>query len=275
MRNHTTKSNIILIAGLLLTALLLVHPVRALLAAYYYGSIDALLDDRSTEFRDTLGISAETMPAYLQSIDAMETAAAILPSKALYQKGLSELYFRLGAWTGAMEGLGEHVPPGAMARDDAYQKALACLTRAVNLEPLNPDFHLALGHLAEAMGLPSSGDEYEAAAHVAPHNAGLRYAVAMRYLLSGRKNEALEHAEALAAMDDSYLVLYSPMKELILERRTPAYIAKMENSYLMKALELGWRASNQDVAVVRNMVPTGDEAWEVWRLFRERKGLDG
>jgi len=263
-----------LAAALFLTALLLVHPVRALLAACYYGSVETLLDDPATEVRDTLDISAETMPAYLHAIDALEKAAALVPSKALYHKALSELYFRIGAWTDAMEGLGEQVPPGALARDDAYQKALACLNAATALEPLNPDHHLALGHLAEAMGLPSSSREYEAAAQIAPHNAGLRYAVAMRYLLSGRKAEALKHAEALAAMDDSYLVPESPAKQLTLERRTPAYLSAVTNSYLMKALELGWRASNKDIGVVRNLVPAGDEAWEVWRIFRERNGLD-
>jgi len=273
MLNHKTKSNFMLVVALLLTALLPAYPVRALLADYYYGRMESILDDPETEFRDALGISAETIPVYLSAIGALEKAVALAPSKTRYRKALFELYFKLGAWAGAMEGLGELLPPGALTKNEAFQIALDCLTTATALEPLNPDFHLALGQLAEAMGLPSSAAEYEAAVHIAPHNSGLRYAVAMRYLLSGRNKEALEHAEALAAMDDSYVVPESPAKQLILERRATTYISLLENSYLMKALELGWRASNKDVAAVRNLVPTGDEAWEVWRLFRERKGL--
>ena len=275
MLNQNIKSNGMLVAALFLTTLLLVHPVRALIADYSYGSVETLLDDPATEVRDTLDISAETMPAYLHAIDALEKTAALVPSKALYHKALSALYFRIGAWTDDMEGFGEPLPAGALAKNAAFQKAWECLSAAVGLEPLNPDYHLALGRLTEAMGLPSSSREYEAAAQIAPHNAGLRYAVAMRYLLSGRKAEALKHAEALAAMDDSYLVPESSAKQLTLERRTPAYLSAVTNSYLMKALELGWRASNKDIGIVRNMVPTGEEAWEVWRLFRERQGLDG
>jgi hypothetical protein len=96
----------------------------------------------------------------------------------------------------------------------------------------------------------------------------------MRYLLMGKKDEALEHARALAAMDDSYLLPESPQKELMLEQRHPAYLSMLANSYLFKSLEITWRASDKDIVVVKNMVPLDREARGVLRLFLEGKGIE-
>ena len=113
-----------------------------------------------------------------------------------------------------------------------------------------------------------------AAVHAAPRNAALRYAVAAQYLLKGKKKEALEHASALAGMDDSYMLPDSINKTLTMERQPPEYRAFLSRSFLFKAFEIAWRASDKDISLVKTMVPSNDDAQEVLRLFLEMKGVE-
>ena len=275
MPGNSGKRRLLITAALIGATLLLIYPCRALLAEYYYNRVAGILDDPATEHRDVADISAETMPQYREAIASLERAAALAPARAAYLKVLAELYVRLGTWAGVMKGMDEPLPADALSKAEAFEKAMNCLKTAVFLEPLNPDYRLALGQLYDMAGDPASSErEYKAAVLAASHNAALRYSVAMRYLLMGKKDEALEHARALAAMDDSYLLPESPRKELMLEQRPPAYLSMLANSYLFKSLEIAWRASDKDIVVVKNMVPLDREAREVLRLFLEGKGIE-
>ncbi len=262
-------------AALIVTALLLVYPCRSLIAEYYYGRVPSLLDDPATDYRDTVDISEETMPQYREAIASLENASSLMPSRSIYFKSLAELSARIGNWTGAMNEMNEPLPAEATSKAEALEKAMHCLKTAVTLEPLNADYHLALGRLYDSIADPASAEqEYKTAVLAAPHNAALRYSVAMRYLLMGKKDEALEQARVLAAMDDSYVVLDSLRKRFMAERRTPEYLAVLYKSYLFKSFEITWRASGKDFNMVKKTVPDNEDAHEAWRLFLEGKGID-
>jgi hypothetical protein len=268
------KRRFFLCAALFATALAAIHPCRNLLASYYYHRAAAVLDDPATGERDVVDISAETMPVYRESIGAILRAEALAPARSLYCKALADVYLRMGRWSAAMESVGLPLPAGAITGNDGCRQALADLRRAVALEPANPDLHLALARVYASEGERGPSErELQAAVQAAPVNSALRYEIAVHCLLRGEKNEALEHAQALAAFDDSYLLPDSPRKRFLMERRTPGYRALLAGSYLFKALEIGWRASGKNADIVRRMVPPGDEAQQVWQLFEEWKGL--
>jgi len=63
-----------------------------------------------------------------------------------------------------------------------------------------------------------ASEELKKAANAYPVNAPLRYALALHHLTSGRKGDALEHAQVLAKIDDSYIIADSVQKGYILER---------------------------------------------------------
>jgi tetratricopeptide (TPR) repeat protein len=274
-RGNNGRRRLLITAALLGMALLLIYPCRALLADYYYNRAAGILNDPATEFRDVVDISAETMPAYREAIAALEKASSLMPSRSIYYKALAELHVQLGKWSETMMDMNEPLPGGAPSKAEAIEKARNCLMAAVSLEPLNPDYHLALGQLYDMTGdFVSSEREYKAAVLAAPHNAALRYSVAMRYLLMGEKEKALEHARALAVMDDSYLIPGTPRKQFMMERRTPEYLAILSGSYLYKSFEITWRASDKDVSMVNKTVPGNEDARDVLRLFVEWKGID-
>ena len=267
---------VFLATGLIVTGLLLVHPCRVLLAGHYSGLVAKILNDPATDEHDVVDISAETLTSYREGIEAFEKAWAFLPLHAEYPRGIAELSIRLATWTAAMEDLGELKIGGGFSRSEAYGRAVTCLTAAVSLEPANPDLHLALARASSLAGnREAASRELETAVKIAPRNAALRHEAAVQYLLQGSKGEALRHAEALAAMDDGYRLPDSSGKQLILERRPPAYIALLARSYLFRSLELAWRASDRDIDTLRRMVPPDDEAQQVWELFQELKGVDG
>ena len=266
------KIKILLIAAIIFLAIaLLSFPVRDFAADYYYRKVSEILDDETTEGLDVMPISEKSMPAYFAAIGALQKAVAIAPSRSLYQSALSELYTRLGKWSEIMLSLNAPVPAGAMSPSDASDKAFFHLQRAVALEPTRPDYHLALGQLYDNRGDPGlAAEELRKAASAYPVNAPLRYALAMHYLTSGRKGDALEQARVLAKIDDSYILKDSVQKSYILERQPPGYISMLTSSYLYGALEIAWRVSH-DPEVVKGIAPDTSDASPVVQLFINSK----
>ncbi len=261
----------IISAIVLMAFVTLSFPVRDLAADYYYRQVPDILDDETTEGLDVMPISERTMPAYLAAIGALQKAAAIAPSRCLYQSALSDLYNRLGKWSEIMLSLNAPIPSGAILPRDAADKALFHLQRAVALEPTNPDVHLALGLLYGNRGEPGlASEELKKAANAYPVNAPLRYAIALHYLTSGRKGDALEHARVLAKIDDSYIIADSVQKGYILERQPPGYIFMLTRSYLYGALEIAWRVS-EDPEVVKGIAPDTPDAVPVVQWFINSK----
>ncbi|MEI6262716.1 MAG: tetratricopeptide repeat protein [Deltaproteobacteria bacterium] len=123
--------------------------------------------------------------AYFAAVDALQKAAAIAPSRALYQSALADLYSRLGKWSEVMQSLNAAIPDNAISPAEGSDKALFHLQRAVALEPTQPDVHLALGQLYDSRGEPGpASEELNKAASAFPVNAPLRYAIALHYLTS-------------------------------------------------------------------------------------------
>ena len=256
---------------ILLAFVMLSFPVRDLAADYYYRKVSGILDDETTEGLDVMPISEKSMPAYSAAIGALQKAAAIAPSRSLYQRALSDLYNRLGKWSEIMLSLNAPIPAGAISPPDASDKALFHLQRAVALEPAHPDIHLALGLLYDHRGDPGlASGELKKAASAYPVNAPLRYALAIHYLTSGRKGDALEQARLLAKIDDSYIIAESVQKGYILERQPPGYISMLTHSYLYGALEIAWRVS-ADLEVVKGIAPDTPDAAQVVQWFINSK----
>ena len=266
------KIKLPLIAAILLLAfVMLSFPVRDLAADYYYRRASGFLDDETTEDLDVMPISEKSMPAYFAAVAALQKAAALAPSRSLYQRALSDLYNRLGKWSEIMQSLNAPLPADALSPRDASEKVLFHLRRAVALEPAHPDVHLALGLLYDNRGDPGpASEEFRKAATAYPVNAPLRYALAIHYLTSGRKGDALEQARLLAKTDDSYIIADSAKKAYILERQPPEYIAMLTRSYLYGALEIAWRVS-ADFEVVKGISPDTPDAAPVLQWFINSK----
>jgi tetratricopeptide (TPR) repeat protein len=270
-----TRRRLILGAILLATVLLAVHPVRALLASHYYEAGSRLLDDTATGEQNVVDISAENMPRYRDAIRSIQRARFLAPDRTICNRTLADLYLRLGNWASVMDSLGEPLPAEAPTKSESYDRALFQLTAAVARDPADPDLHFQLARAYRADDQPlKAKQELGTAILAAPYNSALRYSVASQYLLWHDNTQALVHAKALASMDDSYHLPDYPVYRIMREQRTQAYLARLSNSYLFRALEIAWRASGRDMETVRSMVPKDEEAQEVWNLFQEWKGVD-
>lgn len=261
-------------AAILMAAFVtLSFPVRDLAADLHYRQVARILDDKRTEDLDILPILESTLPAYLAALESLRKAAAYSPKNALFPRATSDLYDRLGKWSEAMQSLNVPIPAGAPAKKAAAEKAILHLEKAISLEPTNPDYHLALGKIYDGIGEAGQAERaLKKAAAAFPVNAPLRYTLAMHYLLTGRRGDALEQARILAEIDDSYIIRESRLKSYILERQTPGHVAWLSRSYLYSALEIAWRAA-PDSRVVRGIAPQNPDAQQVVELFVEARGL--
>ncbi len=89
---------------------------------------------------------------------------------------------------------------------DGYRSAIEYLSKAISLEPTNPDYHLALGQLYDAVGDEGLAEmEFQRAITAFPVNAPLRYTLASYYFRAGKKEQALEQTRILEHLDESYL----------------------------------------------------------------------
>ncbi len=275
-RNSGTngKRQLLMIGALIVTGWLLTFPIRDLIAEYYYKRAGVVLDESPMEQLDDIDISRNTVPQ-LEAIQLLERSAAYAASQAMYYKALSDIHVRFGIWTEAMHAMGQALPEHEISPQAFYDRAAWNLKKAIILDPTNPDYHVALGWVYWKQGDDvSSGKELESAVTVCPSSTAVRYAVAQQYLLRAEKKKALVHAKSLAVLDDSYVVDESSQKLFIIERRTPDYLVRLSRSYLYKALEIAWRATDRNVQVIRSIAPNSTDAHEVVSLFLEKKGID-
>ncbi|MBI4653446.1 MAG: hypothetical protein HY752_00365 [Nitrospirae bacterium] len=247
-----------------------------LIADYYHSRVAYILDDKSTEYFDMKGISGDTISDYNDALLSLKKASALVPSKSIYHKGLSDIYSMLGRWAESMDAVAEPLPAGAVSAKEAFENSARYLKKAVYLEPANPDYHLALGKLYDRniSNARLAEKEFAKAVAAAPVNAPMRYAIAMHYLLTGRKGEALEQARILAKIDDSYQT--SPeniRKKIMSETMHPTNLSRLYNSYLFAALEIAWRIS-KDKKVIKGIAPDNPDAEMAVQLFFEWKGIE-
>lgn len=263
------------IAILLLGAMLLYFPATSFIADYHYGQVSRILDDPATDYLDIKPLLSATLPDYRAAIKAAERAHALEPGQALYAGAVAEQYSRLGHWAAALELSDTPLPAGVPERDHSFRQAEQYLQSAIRLEPTNPDYHLALADIYEVYRKdPVKVDaELKLAAEAFPINGAVRNAVAMHYLLAGRKDEALAQARLLAKSDDSYILNESPQKADILERMPQWYMNMLYRSYLFNSLEIAWRIT-RDPDVVQSMVPDSPEAQIVFGVFMDSKGIE-
>lgn len=249
-------------------------PVRDLAADHYYRKINDILDDPATLDRDVLAISEKTLPAYRAAIASLHRAAAIVPSRARYQFALGDLYSRMWKWSAIMRNLNAPLPVMEFSFQDTAEQAMTHLQHASTLEPTNPDIHLALGKLyASAIkDMRRSTDELKKAEHAFPHNAPLRYVLAMHYRMSGNIPEALAQARALAGIDDTHILPESIGKADMLRHQPPEYIAMLKRSYLYHALNIA-RDLTGDPDVIRSMTPATPDAEAVCSLVLDAMHL--
>ncbi len=264
--------------GLLLVIIvpLLYFPVRDLVADALFSRVDSLLDDPKTEGLDVMPLLPETLPRFMEAVQLIRTAHRMAPLNSLYPKALSELYIRLGNWAEAMEVLGQPLPPGALSRQAALEKAWTALRTSIRLEPTNPDYHLALADLyASGFKDEARADaEYDKAIAAFPASVTVRTAIAERYLKAGRKGDALEQARLIARLDQSYILPDTIQGRMAKERRDRWYMTLLYNSYLFHSLDIAWRASG-DPMVVRGITPDTPDAGAVLQAFLEWRRIDG
>lgn len=269
------QSLLLSVAVVFFIGILLSFPVRNLVADYYYNRVVDILDDKSTEYLDIKTISGDSIADYKDAMRSIEKAVVFVPSKSIYYKSLSDVYVKFGMWAESMTFMKEPLPTNAVAAKDAFENAIKYLTKAISIEPANPDYHLALAQLYAATNAIDTLIEKEFARviNASPVNVPLRYAIAKHYLLAGKNREALEHVRILASIDDSYIMPESIQKRLMAERMTPAYLSLLSESYLFKSLEIAWMVS-KNPEVVKGIVPDNLDAREVIQLFLEWKGIE-
>jgi tetratricopeptide (TPR) repeat protein len=191
---------------------------------------------------------------------------------------LADFYLKGGRWVEALAAM-DAAPPlqGPFSFPASTDRALRHYAEAVLLEPTNPDYHVSLGRLyRERQGNYDRADrEFRLAVALHPVNAGVRYAVAVQYLLGARPEQSFEQAAVLASIDESYRIEDGSAVDVqAREKRTPWYLSRLERSYLSKALEIAWRSSGKNAARVAGIVPSNPDAREAARLFFEHKGID-
>jgi hypothetical protein len=274
------------------------YPVRTLVADVLFTIASRELDDKTTDMFYVLDITEETLPAYRIAIEHIRQASLWDPGNSLYPKTLSDLHTRIGTWAEVIGQVSGDLPEGVIAWREEQGRTKNLLAKAIDLEPSNPDYHFALysSKLAslqadkkntiqsltlnvqqevksEQSVKPESfmTDDLEKAIQLYPNSSPLRYAVALQYLVIGAKNKALEHAKALASRDDSYRRPDTTGSAASMERRSAGYLSFLAQSYLTKAFEIAWRASDNDLAQIRVMTPPGQEAKDTENIFLETK----
>jgi tetratricopeptide (TPR) repeat protein len=253
MELQAKRRRLFVTAGLCVTALLLMYPVKTLSSRYFHSRAVSIMKagpvaDGSTEYGEM------TLRRYQDAIQSLERASALDPSRPDYRKAQADLHLRLANWMRILESMGEVLPSGAPTSAAVFQKAEAAFNEAIRLEPMNADHHFALAVLQDAVDSLSgrSEKELERAIKAYPVNASLRYAVAVQHLTHGRPGQALEQATVLAKLAGA-------------AESGPA------RSQLFSAFEIAWRAT-KDMQVLQGLCPDQPKALLVLDEYMRRKG---
>jgi tetratricopeptide (TPR) repeat protein len=256
------------------TALLVVgtcqFPVRTLLGIWYSKCAADILKQNNIDFSDVEGDSRTSLRA---AEEALEKAAALSPENALYLSALSAYHQMNGRWLETMgvmgQGVQDEFPEGS------YKTALRFMKKSIASDPLNPDYYLALAQYHSHLGDDSIADKYlQTALWVYPINSRLNYAVSNEYLLTGRKEKALQVAKNILLHDETYSpTVPEEIRKRMVRRSSPQNEAILNNSFFYKALEIIWRASDKNPALIQSSVADNPEAQEAGRFSLESKGV--
>lgn len=261
--------------AVLLAALVCTFPARMLAGELCRHAGLAAIEESDSERRIHVDVSAETLAQYLRAIQFIRVAHWAQPLRSDYLVILSELRAKLWIWTETMRGVGEVVPSDLLGRSMGKYEAAVLMRKAIACDPSNAGNHLALGRLLQqAADRHGAKKHFEIAANLFPANAAIRYQVSKAYAMMGDNDQALRHAQILAARDDSYYVLDTKRERLLRELQPTAYRTVLARSYLYQAYELAWMTSNRDLKTLRNMTPDRDDARDVLSLFFELKGIE-
>lgn len=267
-----TTGAIILGAFLLL---LMVHPVRTLLGEWQYHRALVLIDDPLTDRADVIDLDGDTIGLFERSLKHLERAHAAVPAEVRYLRKMSGIHALFGEWNEVMTAMGVALPQGSETMRMSYLHAQKSLMKAIEQSPADASLHLDLGILSFTMGeLDIMDIEFKRAVSFYPVNSAMRYAVALRYLLAKRNADALQQARELAVRDDSYVMQDTARARLLKERNLSEYRARLQGSYLSRALGILWRAGKREPTYYEELFPQGNhDGREAVRLFLEGKGL--
>lgn len=200
-------------------------------------------------FTKLIDISEESMKDYSKAIGTLKSAIALQPS-SVYYGTLADIYTRLGKWARILEA---PLPPSAINKSDALEKAIKNYGRAIDLFSTNSNCHLSLGQINEIIGgNPNlTVKEFSNVLFLVPGNKPVRYSIAYHFAMTGRHGDALEQARILARMDATDDLVSSLSSDKALSRRD---LTRLRQGYLHKSLEIAWWIS-QDPEVVKGIAP--------------------
>lgn len=261
-----------LLAALLLPAGL---ALSGLVAERCHASVERLLDDQGTEELDQVELKAETVSLYAQALERSELAWRLDRWRPLYSWNIAGLAQQMGEWGDERLRQGKALPSGFPRPGRLFGLARRHLELAVEAEPTNPDFHLALAELLEECfhDSPAARRELSAGVDSFPNSSTIRLAAARQHLRYGRPAEALEQVRRLARVDDSYLLPDDDRRQETLASRPGWYMETIYGSNLYAALELAW-SIRPDPRLMRRIVPQGVEAGIVLESFLDRQGAE-
>lgn len=258
--------------------LLMIHPVSVLIAEIIEHQASRALSQNQyqDDNLDSRIYSINIIRPLLIAASIEKDALLIDPGKADRHNDFANLQHRIGKWIDLLSDMGQDAPNGMDTSREYYARALLYLKQAIDRVPSNPDYQLNLGRLFQDLDDRKSAEHaYRHALKLYPASAALHYAVAKEFVLMGKKKESLEIIADFIKIDDSYIVRQREgMQRYIRQYRTTAYRNFLQGSYLLKMMEVIWRASDRSVDVLDSMTPKNEDAQEVKRLFYEIKGID-
>lgn len=233
-----------------------------------------MIDDPTTEYRDAIAITHETLPVYEKFLTKLNRAVVIYPISPVYKFAAADAHRKIGLWLNTLSLLSDEEPNAFREGTNHLYKAFKYYRQAIAIEPTNADTHIALGTLAAWEGdMTTASEELERATMAYPINSAVRYAVAAQFLVADMPEQAVAHARALAKNDDSYMIMNMDQKKFIVENNRPRYEYMLTASYLFKSFEILWRASGKSVKMIQEAIPDNEEARDAAELFFAKKGI--
>ena len=257
---NPTKSNAFAIVGLIGVALLVLHAGRSLIGVYHEVRAYSVLNEGTSERYLRKEMAEENRGAYDAAIRHLSTAQRYDPLNASYPAALAELVGTIGRYGQVLLILNVQSSDDDVDYLAAMRQSIAYMRNATSRNPLDPHYHLFLGTLLMDQGdLYGGKKELDKTVFCAPHNAVVRYALSIEFLKSGLKDDAMGHAAVLARIDDTYRTFGERF---------------YTSSYLYRALEIIWRATNGNIDSVLSNVPENEDGKRVGELFLLSKDLE-
>lgn len=246
--------------------MLCAFPGSMLAGEYYFQRAQSTIDDPVTTYLDRKDITEDTLSDYREAIWLLDRARRLAPGMPTYHRNASSLFSVLAIWERTMLQLGMEVPDDFPKNTDEQGERSAL--NAIQTSPLRAGLHIELANSYSHRGeFDDAARSLERAAALYPLRPSVQLAVANVYVLMGEKELSIRHAQKAAQCDDSYLIRDDHERLFVRQRFPERYRAKLEGSYLFKAYEVVWIASNRDAQRLRRITPQNGAASEVLDLF--------